>query len=154
MQRYLMVCLGNICRSPMAEGVIRAEFNKRGIKGFQIDSAGTAAYHVGEGADGRAQTELRKYNIDISEERAQKFIVAHFQEYDRIFAMDKQNYLDIIAQAKSQEERDKVSLFMDLSLPGEEVSVPDPYYGGDEGFTEVYKMIKKSAEVLVDGCDG
>ncbi|MCK5846788.1 MAG: low molecular weight phosphotyrosine protein phosphatase, partial [Bacteroidales bacterium] len=123
MQKVLMVCLGNICRSPMAEGVVRDEFRKRGIN-VQVDSAGTAAYHIGEGADSRAQAELLKHNIDISEERAQKFIPAHFQEYDFIFAMDKQNYLDIIMQAKTQKQRDKVSLFMDLSAYGEEVSVP------------------------------
>jgi len=142
-----MVCLGNICRSPMAEGIVRDEFVRKGIQA-QIDSAGTAAYHVGEGADERAQHELRKHNIDISKERAQKFIPAHFDEYDRIFAMDEQNYKDIISQARNQEEKDKVSLFMNLVTPNENISVPDPYYGGDEGFTEVYKMIKLSAEVL------
>lgn len=149
MQKVLMVCLGNICRSPMAEGVVRDEFRKRGIN-VQVDSAGTAAYHIGEGADSRAQAELLKHNIDISEERAQKFIPAHFQEYDFIFAMDKQNYLDIIMQAKTQKQRDKVSLFMDLSAYGEEVSVPDPYYGGSKGFEDVYKMIKLSADALCE----
>ena len=143
-----MVCLGNICRSPMAEGVVKNEFLKKNIDVI-VDSCGTAAYHVGEGADGRAQAELLKHGIDISDERAQKFIPAFFGDYDYIFAMDKQNYKDIIAQAKTQKEHDKVSLFMNLSLPGEDVSVPDPYYGGDEGFSEVYKMIKLSAEVLV-----
>ncbi len=147
MVKILMVCLGNICRSPMAEGIVRAEFENKNISA-QIDSAGTAAYHIGEGADERAQNELRKYNIDISKERAQKFIPAHFDEYDRIFAMDEQNYKDIISQARNQEEKDKVSLFMNLVSPNEHISVPDPYYGGDEGFTEVYKMIKLSAEEL------
>ncbi|RLD45802.1 MAG: low molecular weight phosphotyrosine protein phosphatase [Bacteroidetes bacterium] len=149
MQKYLMVCLGNICRSPMAEGIVAREFSNRGIN-IQIDSAGTAAYHIGEGADSRAQVELRKHDIDISNERAQKFVPAHFSEYDMIFAMDKQNYLDIVAQARNKKERDKVVLFMELSMPGQDISVPDPYYGGDEGFEEVYKMIKLSAEKLVD----
>ena len=143
-----MVCLGNICRSPMAEGIVKDEFKKKGIDVI-VDSCGTAAYHVGEGADSRAQAELLKHGIDISDEKAQKFIPVFFDEYDYIFAMDEQNYKDIIAQANTQEDRDKVSLFMDLSMPGGNVSVPDPYYGGDEGFVEVYKMIKLSAEVLV-----
>ena len=142
-----MVCLGNICRSPMAEGIVRAEFERNGIKA-QIDSAGTAAYHIGEGADERAQNELRKHGIDISKERAQRFIAVNFKEYNRIFAMDEQNYKDIISQARTQEESDKVSLFMDLVYPNKNISVPDPYYGGVEGFSQVYKMIKLSAEEL------
>ncbi len=142
-----MVCLGNICRSPMAEGIIRNELNINGINA-KVDSAGTAAYHVGEGADPRAQNELRKYNIDISQERAQKFIPAFFNQYDYIFAMDKQNYLDIISQAKSNDEKNKVKMIMNLINPGEDISVPDPYYGGDEGFTNVYKMIKNAGEQL------
>ncbi len=143
-----MVCLGNICRSPMAEGIVRKEFADNGID-IQIDSAGTAAYHVGEGADNRAQAELRKHGIDISDERAQKFIPTHFQEYDLIFAMDRENYADIIYQAQSDEEIAKVEMLMNMIEPGKNISVPDPYYGGDEGFKEVYRMIKKAAEVLV-----
>lgn len=148
MKKILMVCLGNICRSPMAEGIVRKEFADNGID-IQIDSAGTAAYHVGEGADNRAQAELRKHGIDISDERAQKFIPAHFQEYDLIFAMDRANYADIIYQAQSDEEIAKVEMLMNMVEPGKNISVPDPYYGGDEGFKEVYRMIKKAAEVLV-----
>jgi len=148
MKKILMVCLGNICRSPMAEGIVRKEFADNGID-IQIDSAGTAAYHVGEGADNRAQAELRKHGIDISDERAQKFIPTHFQEYDLIFAMDRENYADIIYQAQSDEEIAKVEMLMNMIEPGKNISVPDPYYGGDEGFKEVYRMIKKAAEVLV-----
>ena len=132
----------------MAEGIVRKEFADNGID-IQIDSAGTAAYHVGEGADNRAQAELRKHGIDISDERAQKFIPTHFQEYDLIFAMDRENYADIIYQAQSDEEIAKVEMLMNMIEPGKNISVPDPYYGGDEGFKEVYRMIKKAAEVLV-----
>jgi protein-tyrosine phosphatase len=132
----------------MAEGIVRKEFADNGIDA-QIDSAGTAAYHIGEGADSRAQAELRKHGIDISEERAQKFIPAHFDEYDLIFAMDKSNYADILYQADNEEERAKVDMLMNLVEPDRNISVPDPYYGGDEGFKQVYKMIKSAAEVLV-----
>ena len=144
-----MVCLGNICRSPMAEGIIREEFRKQGVEA-QIDSAGTAAYHVGEGADSRAQAELRKYDIDISDERAQKFIPQFFHEYDLIFAMDQANYADILAQARTEEDRNKVDMLMNLAEKGKNISIPDPYYGGDEGFTKVYKMIKMAGEKLVN----
>ena len=149
MKRILMVCLGNICRSPMAEGIVREEFSKQGID-VQIDSAGTAAYHVGEGADARAQAELRKHGIDISDERAQKFIPSFFDEYDMIYAMDEYNYADILSQARTKEDTQKVDMLMNLVELGKNISVPDPYYGGSEGFTKVYKMIKLAAEELVD----
>ena len=148
MKKILMVCLGNICRSPMAEGIIRDEFRKKGIE-VQVDSAGTAAYHVGEGADIRAQAELRKYDIDISEERAQKFIPQFFDEYDMIFAMDQANYADILAQTRTDDDRNKVDMLMNLVEKGKNISIPDPYYGGDEGFTRVYKMIKLAGKKLV-----
>jgi protein-tyrosine phosphatase len=149
MKKILMVCLGNICRSPMAEGIIREEFRKKGIE-IQVDSAGTAAYHVGEGADSRAQVELAKHNIDISHERAQKFVPKFFDEYDMIFAMDQQNYADILAQVRTEEDRNKVDMLMNLVEKGKNISIPDPYYGGDEGFTRVYEMIKMAGEKLVE----
>lgn len=144
-----MVCLGNICRSPMAEGIVRDEFAKQNID-IQVASAGTAAYHVGEGADSRAKAELRKHSIDISKERAQKFIQAHFDEYDLIYAMDEENYHNIISLARNKEDKNKVDMIMNLSIPGENISVPDPYYGGDEGFADAYKMIKSAAEILAN----
>ena len=153
MKKILMVCLGNICRSPMAEGIVREEFSHSGID-VQIDSAGTAAYHVGESADHRAQFELAKHGIDISKERAQKFVAAHFDEYDYIFAMDHSNYNDILRLSKNESQRAKVDMLMNLVASGENISVPDPYYGGDEGFRHVYKMIKSAAEVLVENFSG
>ena len=144
-----MVCLGNICRSPMAEGIVRDKFSKHGID-IQVDSAGTAAYHVGEGADERGQAELAKHGIDISDESAMKLSPYHIEEYDMIYAMDRQNYSDIVAMCKNDEERKKVDMFMNISQAGKFISVPDPYYGGDEGFSQVYKMLKASAEKLVE----
>jgi protein-tyrosine phosphatase len=149
MKKILMVCLGNICRSPMAEGIVRDEFAKHGID-IQVDSAGTAAYHVGEAADERGQAELAKHNIDISDERAMKLSPYHLEEYDMIYAMDRHNYADILSLCKDEEERKKVDMFMNLSHPGKHISVPDPYYGGDEGFSKVYEMLKESAEKLVE----
>ena len=149
MKKILMVCLGNICRSPMAEGIVRDEFTKHGID-IQVDSAGTAAYHVGERADARGQAELAKHGIDISDERAMKLSPYHLEEYDMIYAMDRSNYSDILALCKDDEERKKVDMFMNLSQPGKFISVPDPYYGGDKGFANVYEMLKESAEKLVE----
>ena len=149
MKKILTVCLGNICRSPMAEGIIKEEFLRHGIP-VQVDSAGTAAFHVGEGADRRAQAELKKHGIDISNERAQKFVPQYFQEYDLILAMDSQNYRDIIMQTDREDELEKVKMIMNYVYPGENISVPDPYYGGDAGFANVYKMLKSAAEELVN----
>jgi len=149
MKKILMVCLGNICRSPMAEGIVRDEFAKHGIN-IQVDSAGTAAYHVGEAADERGKAELAKHGIDISDERAMKLSPYHLEEYDMIYAMDRSNYSDILALCKDEEERKKVDMFMNISQPGKFISVPDPYYGGDEGFAKVYTMLKESAEQLAE----
>ncbi len=149
MKKYLMVCLGNICRSPMAEGILRKEFEIKGLE-IQVDSAGTAAYHIGEPADERAQKELRKHGIDISYERAQKFKYEYFAEYDRIFAMDQSNYADLLYMAKTDKDRAKLDMIMNVVDKGRNISIPDPYYGGDEGFARVYRMLKSAAEKLVE----
>lgn len=149
MKKYLVVCLGNICRSPMAEGILRNEFLENGID-IQVDSAGTAAFHIGERADSRAQTELRKHGIDISKERAQKFNYKHFEEYDKIFAMDESNYADLLLLAKTEQDKSKVDMIMNVVEEGKNIPVPDPYYGGDEGFAQVYRMLKSAAEKLVE----
>ena len=116
---------------------------------FKLIQQESAAYHVGEGADIRAQAELRKHSINISDERAQKFIPQFFDEYDMIFAMDQQNYADILAQVRTEDDRNIVDMLMNLVEEGENISIPDPYYGGDEGFARVYKMIKLAGEKLV-----
>ncbi len=148
MKKYIMVCLGNICRSPMAEGIIQQEFNNHNID-IQIDSAGTAAFHIGESADSRAQAELKKHGIDISQERAQKFKYEFFEKYDKIFAMDEFNYADLLLLAKTEKDRAKVDMLMNV-VNNNNLSIPDPYYGGDKGFEQVYNMIKKAAIKLVE----
>lgn len=149
MKKFLVVCLGNICRSPMAEGILRNEFMTNNID-IKVDSAGTAAFHVGEPADARAQAELRKHGIDISKERAQKFNYKHFKEYDRIFAMDETNYADLLNLAKTEQDKSKLDMIMNVVEKGKNIAVPDPYYGGDEGFAEVYRMLKSAAKKLVE----
>ena len=148
MQKILMVCLGNICRSPMAEGIVRKVFADNGIN-VQVDSAGTSAFHQGQSADPRALAELRKYDIDISDERAQQFLPIHFSEYDSIFTMDSDNYADVLLLASNKVQRAKVDMIMNISSPGKNIAVPDPYYGDDDGFANVYKMINEAALALV-----
>ena len=143
-----MVCLGNICRSPMAEGIARKIFADNDIDA-QIDSAGTSAFHQGQGADSRAIAELLKYNIDISEERAQQFIFSHFEEYDLILTMDNKNYTDVLMLATNNMQRTKVNMLMNMSNPKEYIPIPDPYYGGDDGFAVVYQMITEAVMALV-----
>jgi len=148
MEKILMVCLGNICRSPMAEGIVQDAFRRHNIA-VEVHSAGTAGYHIGESADLRAQAELRKHQIDISNERAQQFIPEFFQTYDFIFTMDRNNFSDVYYLAETEEERAKVDMLMNVVYAGENIPIPDPYYGGSSGFSQVYSMISEAAEALV-----
>lgn len=148
MKKILFVCMGNICRSPMAEGVVREVFKSHGIKA-ELDSAGTIAFHSGKSPDSRAKAELRRHNIDISNLKARQIKPKDLEYYDHIFAMDHDNYSNIIGITPNGLEH-KVSLFMNLSQPEKNIPVPDPYYGGDHGFTHVYEMIKESAEALAE----
>lgn len=144
-----MVCLGNICRSPLAEGIIRDKAEKSGLE-VVADSAGTAAYHVGEPPDQRSMEVAKKHNIDISNQRARQFEVRDFDAFDRIYVMDKNNYEDVIALATSTEDVEKVDLILNAVNPGENRSVPDPYYGGKDGFDKVYSMLEESCSAIVE----
>ncbi len=144
-----MVCLGNICRSPLAEGIIRDKAEKSGLE-VVADSAGTAAYHVGEPPDQRSMEVAKKHNIDISNQRARQFEVRDFDAFDRIYVMDKNNYEDVIALATSTEDAEKVDLILNAVNPGENRSVPDPYYGGKDGFDKVYSMLEESCSAIVE----
>ena len=135
-----MVCLGNICRSPLAEGIMRHKIEKNNIKA-EVDSAGTAAYHVGNKPDIRSIVVAKKYGIDLTSQRARQFCVADFDKFDIIYAMDSENYNNICALATAQNEIDKVKLILNEISPESNSSVPDPYYDGDNGFEEVYKML-------------
>jgi protein-tyrosine phosphatase len=145
--RILMVCLGNICRSPMAEGVLRHLVRERGLA-VTTDSAGTSGHHRGEAPDRRAVRAMQRHGIDISDLRARQFVVDDLHRFDRILVMDEQNLADILALAPSPELAAKVSLIMDLAPERAGLSVPDPYYGGDEGFEAVYRMLDEACAVL------
>ena len=140
MTRYLVVCLGNICRSPIGEGWIRRVAMVRGLR-VKVDSAGTSGYHVGDPPDRRSVATMRAIDIDISGQRSRKFVRADFQKFDRILVMDRANLADVLALARTEEERKKVALF---DPSGAEV--PDPYYGGEDGFALVREQVREAAE--------
>lgn len=140
MTRYLVVCLGNICRSPIGEGWIRRVAMVRGLR-VKVDSAGTSGYHVGDPPDRRSVDTMRAIDIDISGQRSRKFVRADFQKFDRILVMDRANLADVLALAQTEEEREKVALF---DPSGAEV--PDPYYGGEDGFALVREQVREAAE--------
>lgn len=135
--KILMVCLGNICRSPLAEGILRSKLNEE----FHIDSAGTGNWHVGQGPDKRSVAVAQKYGIDISAQRARQFSVSDFDEFDLIYVMDESNFEDVISLAKSEIHKSKVKLILGEWEDLSDKNVPDPYFGGDEGFENVFKML-------------
>lgn len=140
MTRYLVVCLGNICRSPIGEGWLRHVAMVRGLR-VKVDSAGTSGHHVGSAPDRRSVIAMRAVNIDISGQQSRKFVRADFQKHDRILVMDRSNLADVLSMARTDDEKAKVALF---DPSGAEV--PDPYYGGEEGFAEVREQVRRAAE--------
>ncbi len=150
--KALMICLGNICRSPMAEGVVRYLATERGLD-IQLDSCGTNGFHDGESPDRRAMLNLKEKGIDISDLRSRKFRIDDFQNFDILFTMDLSNRDDILKLAQTDEDRKKVKLFLNEAHPGENLPVPDPYYGGDEGFESVYKLINEAATAFLNKID-
>lgn len=140
-----MVCLGNICRSPLAEGILKSKVDPSQVF---VDSAGTAAYHVGELPDPRSIEVARKHHIDLTDQRARKFTASDFDNFDHIYAMDQSNYHNILSLAKNEQHEGKVMLILNESYPGEDREVPDPYYGGDQGFENVYAMLDEACEII------
>ena len=140
-----MVCLGNICRSPLAQGILESKVNSDTIF---VDSAGTSAYHVGNLPDERSIEVARKYGINITQQRARKFTVNDFDNFDYIYAMDTSNYQNILMLARDKNDEAKVQLILNEIHPNTNKSVPDPYYGGQQGFENVYKMLDEACEII------
>lgn len=144
-----MVCLGNICRSPLAEGIMTQKAYEKGLN-WKIDSAGTAAYHVGNLPDERSIEVANKYGIDLTKQKARQFDVSDFENFDVIYAMDTENYNNIIKLAKDKEDEQKVKLILNEIEPNSNQPVPDPYYGGDEGFENVYQMLDLACDTILN----
>ncbi|WP_136668757.1 low molecular weight protein-tyrosine-phosphatase [Flavobacterium sp. H122] len=143
-KKILMVCLGNICRSPLAEGILRSKLSEK----FTVDSAGTGGWHAGEQPDKRSIQTARNRGIDITYQKARKFKKTDFENFDYIYVMDNQNYKDVLSQAESENHKNKVQLILEEIFPGERVDVPDPYYGGQDGFEKVYDMLDEACNSI------
>ena len=143
--RVLMVCLGNICRSPLAEGILKSKVGPNTI----VDSAGTAGYHIGNPPDSRSIAVAKKYGIDISDQVCRKFSPKDFDTHDIIYAMDKDNYQNIIQLSTKSEHTNKVRLLLS-ETNGNEQEVPDPYYGGTDGFEHIFQMIDTACDHIVN----
>jgi protein-tyrosine phosphatase len=137
-----MVCLGNICRSPLAEGILTHQVQQLGLD-WMLDSAGTGNWHVGQLPDARTIKVAQKHGIDIRNQRARHFSVLDFERFDLIFAMDTDNFANLIKQAPTPEAAQKVRLLLDLTFPNENKSVPDPYFD-DDGFEHVFQLIENA----------
>ncbi len=144
--RILMVCLGNICRSPLAEGILQSKVSAD----VKVDSAGTAAYHIGELPDSRSIAVAKKYGIDLTNQRARKFTVNDFDTFDLIYAMDESNYQDILTLARNTEDKLKVKLILNEVDLISNKSVPDPYYGGSNGFENVYQLLDEACQIIAN----
>ena len=143
-----MVCLGNICRSPMAEGIMRQLADKHGLN-WTIDSAGTGGWHTGQTPDSRAIHVAFAHHINISNLRARQFSKADFDRFDKIYVMDRENYNDVMRMTKSEKDREKVELLLNELYPGQSRPVPDPWYD-DNLFEPVFQLIYKACEKIME----
>lgn len=141
-----MVCLGNICRSPLAEGILRSKISTK----HTVESAGTISFHEGEHPDRRSISTAKLHGIDISKQRAQYFEKKFFDKFDKIFCMDVKNYQDVISLAESDAQRNKVSMILEEAGNHGKAEVPDPYYGTIQDFENVFQMLDNACEVITE----
>ena len=153
--RICLVCMGNICRSPMAEAVLRAELDDAGLTGaVAVDSAGTGGWHIGDPMDPRARAALAERGYDGSGHRARRFDPDWFAERDLILAMDEDNLADLRAMTPDPETAARIRLFRSYDpTANDDATVPDPYYGGEDGFAYVLDLIESAAKALVATLD-
>ena len=146
----VFVCMGNICRSPTAEGVFRHVVKEKNLQDvIKIDSAGTHAYHIGESPDPRSQSTAKSQGVDLSAQRARKVEHNDFDQFDYVIAMDRSNYENLKSLA-TPEQQEKLHLFMGFSSAWDNAEVPDPYYGAGDGFTTVFDMVQSASEGLLE----
>ena len=147
MTKILMVCLGNICRSPLAEGILNSKLPQ---DSFIIDSAGTSSHHQGQAPDNRSINIARHNDIDICLQKSRQFITQDFNDFDLIYAMDKSNYANILALAENDAEKDKVKLILNEINPNKNEDVPDPYYDSDKGFKTVFNLLDNACTIIAN----
>lgn len=143
--KILMVCLGNICRSPLAEGILQS---KLPTDKFIVDSAGTGDWHAGQGPDKRSVATAKGRGLDISCQKARQIKQSDFINFDHIYVMDSSNLRDVTKLAPTPQAKAKVKLMMDEVYPGQKADVPDPYYGGPDGFEKVYDMLDEACTLV------
>ena len=143
--KILMVCLGNICRSPLAEGILASKLPKNK---FKVDSAGTGSWHIGNSPDERSIITAKKNGILISSQKCRQITSNDFDFFDYIYVMDNTNYNDVVELSENQEHRKKVKLILNELFPNENVDVPDPYYGLQNGFDSVYLMLNEACDLI------
>lgn len=146
--KILMVCLGNICRSPLADGLLRQKVIENNLK-VEVDSAGTSAFHVGDAPDHRMTETAKKRGTDISFLRARQFKSNDFQEFDLIYVMDQSNLKNVLALAQNEIDKKKVKLILN-EISNSDAEVPDPYFGGQSGFEHVYDLLDEATEVIIE----
>ena len=144
-----MVCLGNICRSPLAEGLLRAKAKEQNLQ-LTVDSAGTSAFHPGGPPDKRSIEVANNHGIDIQHQKCRQFSARDFDDFDAIYVMDASNYEDVLAMSKNPSDKKKVKLILEMSQPGSRKNVPDPYYDAKEGFEKMYQMLDAACDAIVD----
>lgn len=142
-----MVCLGNICRSPLAEGILKSKLLENI---FFVDSARTANYNIGQQPDHRSIETAKRHGIDISNQRGRQFVVSDFDNFDYIYAMDSNNFNDIISLSRNINDTSKVKLILDELTDNDIANVPDPYYGGNQGFENVYRILDSACNIIAN----
>ncbi len=142
-----MVCLGNICRSPLAEGILKSKLPENI---FFVDSAGTANYHIGRQPDHRSIETAKKYGVDITNQRGRQFVVSDFDDFDYIYAMDSTNFNDIISLSRNINDASKIKLILDELTDVDIADVPDPYYGGNQSFENVYRILDIACNIIAN----
>jgi len=144
-----MVCLGNICRSPMAQGIMESKIKEQNLN-IEVDSAGTSTYHINEKPDGRAISKMKEKDIDISHYLGRQVTIRDFDEFDFIYVMDNYNFRDVLTISRNEEDKKKTDMILNKLYPEQNMSVPDPYYGGDEGFENVFQLLDKACDKIIE----
>ena len=151
--KIMMVCLGNICRSPMADGLMRKKVAEHQLD-IVIESAGTGGWHVDDSPDERMQKTGEENGVPIAHLRGRQFKTSDFDEFDRIYVMDQSNYANVVQLARNVEDKNKIGLMLNGLHPGSDMEVPDPYFGGNDGFQRVFEMLDDATDVLMKELKG